>query len=487
VAIRATRRSPKPGGVFAAVAWISLLWRLGGCVQKYGPTDTLPGETTMTSRTTARPAPFPGAAATATATVEPARSSARLRWIQLALGLVCMMTISSPQYVWTLMTKPLMAKLGISLPEVQVTFSILVFLQAFCAPFQGALIDRFGARTLISIGTGLAGISWVLASHATSTTLLYLTYGGVGGIGTGIVYVGVVGLMVRWFPDRRGLAAGAVACGYGMGAILTTFPVSASIASRGIDGTLLLFGLVFAVIGFLAAQGLRMPPPAATRPAQSEQHAIHATHAARDYRPSEMMRQPLFWLMFAMMTMMATSGLMVTSQMASFAADFGVSKLMVFGLAALPLAMTIDRFTNGLTRPLFGWVSDRAGREQTMFIAFALEAAAMFAWLMLRGDAVLFVLLSGVVFFGWGEIFSLFPATLTDTFGTRYATANYGWLYLSFGIGSIFGGPLAALVHQHTGSWVPVFGCAIVLDVVSAGLALLVLKPARARFMARTV
>ena len=421
----------------------------------------------MTLRTT----PFPGAAA------GPARSSERLRWAQLALGMICMMTISSPQYVWTLMTKPLMAKLGITLPEVQVTFSILVFLQAFCAPFQGALIDRFGARTLISIGTLLAGVSWMLASHATSTTMLYLTYGGVGGIGTGIVYVGVVGLVVRWFPDRRGLAAGAVAAGYGMGAILTTFPVSASISSRGIEGTLLLFGVVFAVIGLAAAQGLRMPPRAA-----AQQRS--ATPAPRDYRPVEMARQPLFWLMFAMMTMMSTSGLMVTSQMASFAADFGVSKVMVFGLAALPLALTIDRFTNGLTRPLFGWISDRAGRENTMVIAFALEAAAMFAWLMLRDDAILFVLLSGVVFFGWGEIFSLFPATLTDTFGTRHATANYGWLYLSFGIGSIFGGPLAALLHQHTGSWVPVFGCAIALDLASAALALFVLKPVRARFVA---
>jgi oxalate/formate antiporter len=423
----------------------------------------------MTPRSTTTP--FPGA-------TTDARSTDRLRWMQLTLGIVCMMAISSPQYVWTLMTKPLMAKLGIALPEVQVTFSILVFLQAFCAPFQGALIDRFGARTLISIGTVLAGMSWVLASHATSTTLLYLTYGGIGGIGTGIVYVGVVGLMVRWFPERRGLAAGAVAAGYGMGAIVTTFPVSASIASRGIDGTLLLFGIGFAAIGFLAAQGLRMPPSLASRRID--------TGIARDYRPSEMARQPLFWLMFAMMTMMATSGLMVTSQMASFAADFGVSKLLVFGLAALPLALTIDRFTNGLTRPLFGWISDRAGRENTMFIAFSLEALAMFAWLMLRDNAVLFVLLSGVVFFGWGEIFSLFPATLTDTFGTRHATANYGWLYLSFGVGSIFGGPLAALLHQHTGSWVPVFGCAIVLDLVSAGLALFVLRPVRARFLTQS-
>jgi OFA family oxalate/formate antiporter-like MFS transporter len=408
------------------------------------------------------------------------RTAASTRWRQLALGLVCMMTISSPQYVWTLMTKPLMAKLGISLPEVQVTFSILVFLQAFFSPFQGALIDRFGPRKLISIGTLLAGVSWMLASYASNTTMLYLTYGGLGGLGTGIVYVGVVGLMVRWFPDRRGMAAGAVAAGYGMGAIVTTFPISASLAAHGIESTLWLYGLIFAAIGFVAAQGLRVPPQAGESMAAAARAAMASV---REFRPAEMLKTPLFWLMFAMMTMMSTSGLMVTSQMASFAADFGVSKVLVFGLAALPLALTIDRFTNGLTRPLFGWVSDKLGREHTMFFAFALEGIAMTLWLLTRDDAVLFVLLSGVVFFGWGEIFSLFPSTLTDTFGTRFATANYGWLYISFGVGSIFGGPLAALLHQHTGSWVPVFACAITLDIVTAVLALFVLKPARARFI----
>lgn len=416
------------------------------------------------------------------AAVLPMRTSARRRWTQLALGLVCMMSISSPQYVWTLMTRPLMTKLGIALPELQVTFSILVLLQAFCSPFQGALIDRFGPRLLISIGTLLAGASWMLAAHADSTLALYLTYGGVGGLGTGIVYVGVVGLMVRWFPHRRGFAAGVAAAGYGMGAIVTTFPVSASLAARGIDGTLALYGLIFAVVGFAASQGLRVP---VEEPASAlQEHAQGDT--VRDWRPAQMLRAPLFWLMFAMMTMMATSGLMVTSQMASFAADFGVSKVLVFGLAALPLALTIDRFTNGLTRPLFGWVSDRFGREQTMGFAFALEGIAMALWLLTRDNATLFVLLSGLVFFGWGEIFSLFPSTLTDTFGTRYATANYGWLYISFGIGSIFGGPLAALLHQHTGSWIPVFSTAIVLDIATALLALLVLKPARARFLDAT-
>ncbi|MDR5856043.1 oxalate/formate MFS antiporter [Caballeronia sp. LZ062] len=412
--------------------------------------------------------------------------AAHHRWLQLGLGLLCMMAISSPQYVWTLLTKPLSAKLGVPLPELQVTFSLLIILQTFFSPFQGKLIDRFGPRLLISLGTVMSGLSWVLASMATSTSMLYLTYGLVGGLGTGIVYVGVVGLMVRWFPDRRGFAAGAVAAGYGMGAIVTTFPISASLAARGLDATLWIYGIAFAIVGFIASQGLRVPRAAMSANISANTSALAASNVP-DLRPSQMMKSPVFWLMFAMMTMMSTSGLMVTSQMATFAADFGITRVVVFGMAALPLALTIDRFTNGLTRPLFGLVSDRFGRENTMCFAFALEGFAMALWLLTRDNALLFVLLSGVVFFGWGEIFSLFPSTLTDTFGTRHATENYGWLYISQGIGSIFGGPLAALLHQHAGSWVPVFSVAITLDIATALLALFLLKPMRARFMAKAM
>jgi oxalate/formate antiporter len=402
----------------------------------------------------------------------------RTRWVQLVLGLICMMSISSNQYVWTLFTKPLAAKLGVGLPELQVTFSLLVFLQAFFSPFQGALIERFGPRTLISIGTLMAGLSWTLASYAQTKAGLYLTYGVLGGLGTGTVYVGVIGLVVRWFPGRRGFAAGVAAAGYGMGAIVTTFPIAASLQTRGIELTLWLYGIAFAAVGFVAAQGLRMPQ--SSTEGTGSGGPASATH---DMRPSQVLKTPIFWLMFVMMAMMSTSGLMVTSQMATFAADFGITKAVVFGLAALPLALTLDRFTNGLTRPLFGFISDHIGREQTMFIAFALEGIAMTLWLTLRGDPTLFVLLSGLVFFGWGEIFSLFPSTLTDTFGASHATANYGWLYISFGVGSVFGGPLAALLHQHTGSWTPVFTSAITLDLLAAVLALFVLKPARSRFL----
>ncbi len=400
------------------------------------------------------------------------------RWVQLLLGLVCMMAISSPQYVWTLFTRPLGAALGAAPAAIQVTFSLLIVLQTFFSPFQGWLVDRFGPRRLIATGGLLTGFSWMLAAHAGSLTMLYLSYGVLGGLGTGIVYVGVVGQMVGWFPDRRGFAAGMVAAGYGFGAIATTFPIASSIASAGYQATLLQYGAVFGAVGFLAALGLKAPP------AMTHDEAGHAPPGPGTSTMA-MLKTPIFWLMFVMMTLMSTSGLMVISQMANFATEFGVTKMLVWGAAALPLALTIDRFTNGLTRPFFGWVSDRIGRENTMFLAFALEAAAMALWLATRGDPVLFVLLSGVVFFGWGEIFSLFPSTLTDTFGPHNATRNYGCLYIAQGIGSIFGGPLASLLHGAAGTWTVVFYVAIAADALTAVLAIAALKPLRARYQVR--
>ncbi len=414
--------------------------------------------------------------------------TAATRWTQLGLGLVCMMAISSPQYVWTLFAKPFGGALGAGAPAIQVTFSILIVLQTFLSPFQGWLIDRFGPRWLIAGGCALSGLSWVLAAKAASLAGLYATYGVMGGLGTGIVYIGVVGQMVTWFPDRRGFAAGVVAAGYGMGAILTTFPIADSLAAGGYQATLSRFGFILGAVGFVAALGLR-PAPSALPAAPVSTGASRGTSpsplpgAVRDVPSGEMLRQPIFWLMFVMMALMATTGLMVVSQISAFATDFGVAQVMVWGFAALPLALTVDRFCNGLTRPFFGWVSDRIGRENTMCLAFALEGLAMAAWLSTLHHPVAFVLLSGLVFFGWGEIFSLFPSTLTDTFGARFATQNYGCLYIAQGIGAILGGPMASLLHQQTGSWTPVFAIAIGADLLTAALAISVLRPMRRRYL----
>jgi OFA family oxalate/formate antiporter-like MFS transporter len=416
------------------------------------------------------------AAMPASASMTKAVSSTR--WVQLLLGLIAMMSISSPQYVWTLFTKSFQDSLHSNLPAIQITFSIVIVLQTWLSPLQGYLVDKFGARLLIAIGCLLSGLGWVTSAYATSLAGLYLTYGLFCGIGTGIVYVGIIGLMVRWFPDRRGFATGMVAAGYGFGAIATTFPIDTMLKSDGYQHTLVVFGIILGLVGAAAALFLRMPGPQDVLP------PVPAMASSADVAPRTMLRSRIFWLLFLMMTMMSTGGLMIISQFAAFSRDFGVASVMVFGLAALPLALTADRITNGLTRPFFGWVSDRIGRENTMAIAFLMEAAAVTIMLLLRDNALVFVTLSAVVFFGWGEIFSLFPSTLTDTFGTKHATTNYGFLYMAQGVGSVLGGPLAAVLHDQTGTWLPVFGIVIAMDVLTGLIALAVLKPMRAAYAA---
>lgn len=410
------------------------------------------------------------------------RSTGMTRWIQLILGVIAMMSISSPQYVWTLFVAPFQQATGASLPAIQVTFSLMIVLQTWLAPLQGYLVDRYGPKFLIAVGAILSGLGFALSAQANDVWALYFAYGGLCGFGTGIVYIGIVGLMVRWFPDRRGFAVGMVAAGYGFGAIVTTFPIDAMLKTSGHRQTLVTFGLLLGAIGAAAAFGLRPPrkDEIAARIA-----AAPLLHSARDYTPGEMLRTPLFWLMFAMMTMMSTGGLMVVSQFAPVMRDFELADAAIAGMGALPLALTLQRIANGLTRPFFGWISDNIGRENTMFIAFGLEAVAVWVMLLMRDDPVLFALMSGIVFFGWGEIFSLFPSTLTDTFGTKNATTNFGFLYISQGIGSVLGGPVAAFMHDATGSWLPVFWLIIALDALTAALAFFVLKPARAAFLSR--
>jgi MFS transporter, OFA family, oxalate/formate antiporter len=417
---------------------------------------------------------------TAVAATEQSKSQTN-RWTQLVLGLVAMMAISSPQYVWTLFTGPLNQKLGATLAEIQVTFSLLIVVQTFFSPFQAYLVDRFGPKLLISLGAIMSGGSWMLSSYADSLRALYISYGVIGGFGTGIIYVGIIGLVVRWFPDRRGLATGLAAAGYGFGAFFTSFPIDNMIKSSGLERTLLIWGIIQAAIGVVAALGLRVPPEG-YRPTGFDPETVQLEmQSRRSYSPKEMLQSPIFYLLFVMMAMMSTSGLMVVSNVGPFATEYKVAQVLVFGMAALPLSLTLSRVTNGLTRPFFGWVSDRIGRESTMALAFSLEAIAIVVLFAFIDNPAMFVVLTGLVFFGWGEIFSLFPSTLTDTFGPKFAASNYGYLYIAQGVGSIFGGPAAAFLKEQTGSWTAVFILVACLDALTALAALTVLKRLRRR------
>jgi OFA family oxalate/formate antiporter-like MFS transporter len=411
----------------------------------------------------------------------PYKAAGNAPWIQLALGMVAMMAISSPQYVWALFVQPLQTSLGVSLSALQVTFALFSIFQCGIGPAHGELASRFSSRAFAAMGGLLVGLSWVSSAYVTSLPWLYLTYGVLSGIGTGWVYVAVVELMVQWFPARRGFAVGMVAGCYGFGAIVTTFPIAASIRDNGLQKTLVMFGIALAVIIVLAALGMKR----VVAPKDPVDAALAAAiPVAPGYAPREMLKTPLFWLMFLIMAMVATGGLMAISQLGALARHFGISgETAVMGMAALPLALTLDRIANGLTRPFFGWVSDRIGREPTMLVAFMLEAFAILMLLKLGTNPVAFVVLSAVVFFGWGEIYSLFPSLQADVFGVRHAAKNFGYLLIATAVGSILGGPLAALLYEKTQSWDLIIYIIVVMDIAAALLSIAVLKPMRVRWV----
>jgi OFA family oxalate/formate antiporter-like MFS transporter len=306
----------------------------------------------------------------------------------------------------------------------------------------------------------------------------------IGGIGAGVIYGGSVGNALKWFPDRRGLAAGLTAAGFGAGSALTVIPISNMIQSSGYEAAFLWFGIGQGVVVMLVALMLRAPKAGeVTAPAAP---AVQQT--LRDYSPGEVLKTPVFWVMYAMFVMVGAGGLMAVAQLAPIAADFKVGTIPVsilgLTLPALTFALTIDRVLNGVCRPFFGWVSDHIGRENTMFGAFLLEGIGIYALLVFAGNPMLFVILSGLVFFAWGEIYSLFPATCTDIYGRKFATTNYGMLYTAKGTAALLV-PLANVLTNATGSWHAVFYVAAVLNLVAAVMAVAMLKPMRKLVMAK--
>ena len=405
------------------------------------------------------------------------------RWWQLILGVICMSMIANLQYGWTLFVNPIDEKFQWGRAAIQVAFTLFVLTETWLVPIEGYLVDRFGPRIVVVSASILVGLAWVLNAIADSLFMLYLA-AVIGGIGAGAVYGTCVGNALKWFPDRRGFAAGLTAMGFGAGSALTVVPIANAIRDVGYEATFLWFGIgqglvVFALGWFLKAPGpdFKVAPKARLAPVSR----------TPDRTPGEMVRSPVFWVMYVMFVLMAAGGLMATAQLAPIARDFQVADVPVslFGLTlpALTFALSIDRVLNGATRPFFGWVSDHIGRENTMFIAFAIEAAGIMLLSQFGRNPVAFVVLSGLVFFAWGEIYSLFPATCADTYGTKFATANAGLLYTAKGTASLLV-PLTSVIAASSGGWHTVFVAAAAMNFTAALLAILVLKPLRTRMRA---
>ena len=408
--------------------------------------------------------------------------SASYRWMQLILGIVAMAMIANLQYGWTLFVDPIAAKHGWSRAAIQVAFTIFVLTETWLVPIEGWFVDKFGPRPVVLVGGILCGLGWFINSFADSLATLYFA-AVISGIGAGAVYGTCVGNALKWFPDRRGLAAGLTAAGFGAGSAVTIIPISAMIATRGYQDAFLYFGIGQGIIVVLVALCLSRAPEH-----KKGEAVANVQQTKRDYKPSEVLREPVFWIMYAMFVMVAAGGLMATAQLGSIARDFKVFDVQVsmmgLTLPALTFALAIDRVLNGLTRPFFGWVSDQIGREPTMFIAFAIEAVGILALFHYGHNPFAFVILTGIVFFAWGEIYSLFPSTCADTFGSKYAASNAGLLYTAKGTASLLV-PLSAVLASATGGWYAVFVVASALNAVAALMAWFVLKPMRAKHMSK--
>ncbi len=410
---------------------------------------------------------------------EPHASLRRNRWVQLAAGIVAMVAVANFQYGWTLFVEPIHAKYHWDKAAIQVAITLFLLAETWLVPVEAYLADRFGPRRMIFLGGALAGLAWSLNSVADSLPLLYAAQV-IGGCGAGMVYGISIGCALKWFPDRRGLAAGLTAAAFGMGSALTVQPILGMIQQAGYESAFLWFGLGQGLVVMLASLLMSFPEPhelpAPCRPIVRQ--------SSRDYTPLEMLKSPALWLLYAMMTMVATGGVMMLTQQGPMSNDLNVAAVPVtllgITMAALPFAQVLDRIMGGITRPIFGWVSDHVGREVTMFVAFALEGAALLLLAGLAHHPVWFVLMTGVAFFGWGASFSLFPALTCDLFGRKYATTNYSLLYTAKGASSLLV-PLGSVLFARTESWVPVLLVLVAFDWISALLVLLVLRPLRAR------
>jgi OFA family oxalate/formate antiporter-like MFS transporter len=404
------------------------------------------------------------------------------RWWQLVFGIVCMVMVANLQLGWSPFVDPIDQKYHWGRYAIQWAFTIFILVQTWLVPLHGYLIDRFGPRVMISIAAISVGTAWVLNSYADSLVLLYVA-AVIGGLGVGAVYGGAVGNALKWFPDRRGLAAGLTASGYGAGAALTVLPIQTMIQTQGYEAAFFWFGIVQGIAVLLIAQLLRAPEPGEV----SAPVATAVPQSRRDYALPQVIKSPPFWVMYAMFSLVGVGGLMAQAQIGPMAKDFNIDKVPVtilwLTLPALTFALALDRVMNGVTRPIFGWISDQIGRENTMFIAFLLEALAVYGLLSFAHDPLLFVVLSGLVFFAWGEIYALFPAMCADLYGTKFATANYGLLYTAKGMAALMV-PLANLLPAGAESWKMVFMIAAALDVLAALLALVALKPLRKRMLA---
>jgi MFS transporter, OFA family, oxalate/formate antiporter len=407
----------------------------------------------------------------------------RSRWPQLAFAVLSTVMLANMQYGWTLFVNPMHDANHWSRTSIQIAFTIMIFVNTWLSPVEGWLVDRYGPRCVVMAGGMFAALSWVMNSKAESLSTLYIS-AVIGGLAIGCVFGTCMGTALKWFPDKRGLAAGMIAAGYGLGAAITSAPLAMMIRDSGYRHAFRFFGFFQGIAILLCALLLVKPTALASvvRPRKTIYQGAELT-------PSETLRSGVFWLLYLIYLLIAFGGMIMTAQLGPIARDFGLENqmMMVLGVATpvLALALSIDNFANGITRPLSGWLSDRIGRENMMLMIFSLESVALIGMAVFGRNPYGFVVFAALIFLFWGEIFVVFPALSGDSFGIRYAAANNGLLYTAKGTAAL-AVPLANLLMMATGTWTSVLLTAAACSLASGVLAKFVLVPMRKRLAAKS-
>jgi MFS transporter, OFA family, oxalate/formate antiporter len=404
-------------------------------------------------------------------------------WTQLVMGVICMAMVANLQYGWTVFVNPIDAKYHWGKAAIQVAFTIFILFETWLVPFEAYLADRFGPRPLVLVGAVFIALSWILYSRASTLSMLY-TGGAIGGIGTGLVYGTCIGNALKWFENRRGLAAGLTAAGFGAGAALTIVPLTRSLASRGYQATFFNFALIQGGVVLVAALALKKPPKGAA----GRRSNPRLLQTKLDSTPLETLGSPVFWIMYGAFVLVAASGLMVTAQLAPIAGSFGIAQVPVsllgFTIPALTFALSLNNLMNGFGRPLFGWLSDVIGREFTLGLTFFAEGLAVVSLGIYGRTPVGFVILAALVFLAWGDIYSIFPALTSDQFGRKYASTNYALLYTAKGAAALFV-PIGSVIALRSGSWSVTLLVAAIADILAALIMVAVVRPLRQRELRR--
>jgi OFA family oxalate/formate antiporter-like MFS transporter len=342
---------------------------------------------------------------------------------------------------------------------------LFIVFQTWVQPLDGWLVDRLGPRWFITAAGLLCGLGWAGMGQATSLPMLYTMYC-IAGTGAAFVYSCSIGSALKWFKERRGLASGIMAAGFGGGTALFIPAISTLIESRGYQATFLATGLFQGLVIVVAAQFLRHPPVQRLAPA-APAAASGSQIGRRHFTTPQMLRTPQFYLMYVAFVLMATGGLLVTANAGSMASSWGLS------LGALTLAATLSPIANGASRIFWGWASDRLGRENTMILTFLVQAVCLWAVVALGHlSGAWFAATLVAVYFTWGQIYSLFPSLSGDYFGTHNATSNYAVLYTAKGVASIIGPWFGALLFEQSGSWATGFYGSAIMALLAAAAAL---------------